>query len=463
MTVSTYKRCKCRGEDGRELGASCPRLRRSDGSWNPRHGDWYFALELPRGAGGKRRSRLRRGGFAAQAEALAAGERARDQVRRGGDPSARHTTGGFLADWLAARPDLKGTTRRNYGLIISTYLVPLLGHIGLDALRPSHVTGMIAAIETWNAELAAGRPVRKYQRHVGPASMQRIRACLRAALNDAVDQGLIAYNPAARVRMAPEKRQRPVVWTTERKASFWTAYEERITAARAASPARHVSAFAIWRHMSLRPARVMVWLPQDTGAFLDYASRHRLSALFDLLASTGMRRGEGCGLPWTDVDLTAAELTVTTERVQVGWQPVEDEPKSEAGKRVIALDKATVAALRAHRKRQLAERLAWGDAWAESGKVFAREDGSALHPAVLTLLFERLSFAAGLPPVGLHALRHGAATYALAAGVDVKLVQERLGHSTSTLTRDVYTSVLPDVARAAAEAAAAIIPRRRAT
>ena len=73
--------------------------------------------------------------------------------------------------------------------------------------------------------------------------------------------------------------------------------------------------------------------------------------------------------------------------------------------------------------------------------------------------FRRLAFAAGLPPVSLHSLRHGAATYALAAGVDIKVVQERLGHSTSALTRDTYTSVLPDVARAAAEAAAAIIPR----
>jgi integrase len=153
---------------------------------------------------------------------------------------------------------------------------------------------------------------------------------------------------------------------------------------------------------------------------------------------------------------------VTTERVQVGWEAVDDEPKSEAGRRAIALDKATVAVFRQHRKRQLAERLAWQDAWVESGKVFTREDGSALHPATATELFERLAFAAGLPPVNLHALRHGAATYALAAGVDIKLVQERLGHSTSVLTRDVYTSVLPDVARAAAETTAAMIPRRRA-
>jgi integrase len=154
---------------------------------------------------------------------------------------------------------------------------------------------------------------------------------------------------------------------------------------------------------------------------------------------------------------------VATERVQVGWQPVDAEPKSEGGRRVIALGKGTVTALRAHRKQQLAEQLAWADAWAESGKVFTREDGSALHPAAVTNLFERLAFAAGLPPVGLHSLRHGAATYALAAGVDVKLVQERLGHSTSSLTHDIYTSVLPDLARSAAETTAAMIPRRRAT
>jgi site-specific recombinase XerD len=85
-----------------------------------------------------------------------------------------------------------------------------------------------------------------------------------------------------------------------------------------------------------------------------------------------------------------------------------------------------------------------------------------LHPAAVTEMFERLALAAGLLPVRLHDLRHGAAPYTLAAGLDIKLVQEMLGHSTSTLTRDVYTSVLPEVARAAAEATAAMIPRKRA-
>ncbi|HXW86644.1 MAG TPA: site-specific integrase [Streptosporangiaceae bacterium] len=465
MNEPIFKRCRCRGDDGRDLGDRCPKLRRSDGSWNRRHGTWYFVLELRAGPNGRRRQ-IRRGGFDTRDDASAARDEAKRKAGRGADPSTRLTTGTFLTGWLESRRDLKQTTRRNYRLIIGTYLVPLLGHVELDQLGgpggAGYVGEMFATIEQWNTELAAGRPVRKYQRHVGPAAMQRIRACLRVALNDAVDQGLIAWNPAVRVRLAPEKRQRPVVWTGERKTAFWKTYRQRVEDARQAAPGRHVDAFDIWRHMSLRPAPVMVWAPADAGAFLDYASRDRLSALFEVLATTGMRRGEACGLEWADVDLAAAELSVTTERVQVGWHVIEDDPKSEAGRRTVALDKGTVAVLRAHRRRQLADRLAWGDAWTDSGKVFTREDGAALHPAAVTLLFERLSFAAGLPPVGLHALRHGAASYALAAGLDVKLVSDRLGHSTSTLTRDVYTSVLPDVARAAAEAAAAMILRQRA-
>jgi integrase len=243
-------------------------------------------------------------------------------------------------------------------------------------------------------------------------------------------------------------------------AGFWAQFRGRLAAASATAGAQRVDQLAIWRDMGMRPSPVMVWTPRDTGAFLDHAASHRLAALFELAVSTGARRGEICGLRWTDVDLQGKTISIATQRVMVGWQATEDEPKSETSKRIVALDEATAAALRAHRKQQLADRLAWQDAWMESGKVFVREDGGALHQAGVTLLFNRLAFGAGLPPIRFHDLRHGAATYALAAGLDVKIVQERLGHSSSALTRDVYTSVLPEVARAAAETVAAMIPRR---
>jgi hypothetical protein len=95
----------------------------------------------------------------------------------------------------------------------------------------------------------------------------------------------------------------------------------------------------------------------------------------------------------------------------------------------------------------------------ESGLVFTRENGKALHPEYATRHFERLARDAGLPPIRLHDLRHGAATLALAGGADLKTVSEMLGHSTITITADTYASVLPEVARRAAEAAARLVPR----
>jgi hypothetical protein len=106
---------------------------------------------------------------------------------------------------------------------------------------------------------------------------------------------------------------------------------------------------------------------------------------------------------------------------------------------VVALDRTTIAALRAHQGRQQAERAAAGTGWAETGYVFTTRTGKPVGPDRLTRLSRRLVSESGLPPVTLHGLRHGAATLALAAGTDLKIVQDQLGHSTITLTADTYT------------------------
>jgi integrase len=126
---------------------------------------------------------------------------------------------------------------------------------------------------------------------------------------------------------------------------------------------------------------------------------------------------------------------------QLGWETIQGKPKTEASDRVIALDTDTVAVLRAHRRAQAAERLAAGEAWVDSGFVFTDEIGQPLHPQHVSDHFYRLAYETGLPPVRLHDLRHGAASLMLAAGVDLKVVQETLGHVSSTFTRDTYTSV----------------------
>jgi integrase len=116
--------------------------------------------------------------------------------------------------------------------------------------------------------------------------------------------------------------------------------------------------------------------------------------------------------------------------------------------------------LKTHRARQEAEREKWGEAWVDTGRVFTNEDGTWLHPDRVTDLFERLVTASGLPPIRLHDLRHVAATLMLAGGADMKTVQEMLGHSSITITMDIYASVLPELAKEAAEAAAKLVPRQ---
>lgn len=110
---------------------------------------------------------------------------------------------------------------------------------------------------------------------------------------------------------------------------------------------------------------------------------------------------------------------------------------------------------------QEADRAEWGSAWVETGLVFTQVDGSWLHPGKVTDLLERLVAASGLPPIRLHDLGHGAATLMLAAGIDVKIVSDTLGHSDTRITRDIYQSVLPHVGKSAAEATAKLVPLQR--
>lgn len=128
---------------------------------------------------------------------------------------------------------------------------------------------------------------------------------------------------------------------------------------------------------------------------------------------------------------------------------------------MVAPDDDTVDVLKRYRERQGHDREKWGTAWVETGLLFTQEDGSWLHPGKVTDLFERLVAASGLPPIRLHDLRHGAATLMLAAGIDIKIVSDTLGHSDTRITRDIYQSVLPHVGKNAAEATAKLVPLQR--
>lgn len=135
------------------------------------------------------------------------------------------------------------------------------------------------------------------------------------------------------------------------------------------------------------------------------------------MATTGMRRGEVLGLQWDEVDLDHYRVSVVRSLVAVTYgEVVLSEPKTAKGRRSVALDPATVAALESHRQAQRAERDVAGELWRAQGFVFCKEDGSTIHPHRFTAWFEQRGLEASLPRIRLHDLRHSYASAALAAG-----------------------------------------------
>ncbi len=498
MKGSTYRRCSCRDpKTGKELGTACPkRNSRSHCTYSARQ-------ELPPREDGSRRS-FGRGGF----ESRKAAQADLDHVRallclaESDDPEGTELIAAMLAEVSSERsplPDVEETKRRlnagqdligsltvsewldrwlagkriwksglnRYETDIRVHLKPRIGARRLDRLRVSHLSEMFTDIREANAQIleqnaqrrsaiddlatvpwkgSENRARRKamkaaidamppFRRITGPATRQHIKATLRASLNEAIGQQILLFNPAGHVEIDPVRKPKALVWTDERVAK--------------------------WEQTGEKPSPVMVWTPEQTGAFLDFVSADRLYAMWHLIAFRGLRRGDACGQPWSETNLDTHFLTVSTQLVQDGWEVEASEPKTDSGYRVVALDDDTVGVLERHRKQQDADREEWGSAWVETDHVFTQENGTWLHPGKVTDLFERLVSTSGLPPIRLHDLRHGAATLMLAGGIDVKIVSDTLGHSDTRITRDIYQSVLPHVGKNAAEATAKLVPLQR--
>ncbi|ADH68858.1 integrase family protein [Nocardiopsis dassonvillei subsp. dassonvillei DSM 43111] len=266
---SVFKRCGCRlPGTSRKVGGRCPRLR-SRG-----HGSWYFSAELEHVPG--RRCRVRRGGFASRDAARAALRRAQGVQTDAAGPVV-WTVGEWLQHWLDTRTRLRPRTRVGYGEHIERYLKPSLGAVLLEELTPAQVQ------EAFDAISCRTTPVGD---RLSPATVRRIRATLRAALNTAVRERLLPSNPARGLRLESGVGTRPVVWTDQ--------------------------AVAEWTHSRMRPA-VAVWTVEQTRAFLDFVSDHRLYALFHLLVMTGLRRGEVVELKVVQAMLGHASIVLTAD------------------------------------------------------------------------------------------------------------------------------------------------------
>lgn len=374
---------------------------------------WYYAFSVPKAGGGRRQ--ISKGGHRTRAEAEAALAEALTEHGQGGpakaEPSKMALSTYLEHEWLPTLHGLKPSTRKGYADLVKAYIVPDLGDVRLCDLTAGQVAKLYETLRTSGRR----RPSKKGPKGLSESSVHHVHAALSAALGHAVEAGLLRVSPIAQL----PKKARPKV-------------------------------------SSAQATEMRVWSAEEAQRFLLVAADDRLGMVFELALATGLRRGELVALRWADVDLDRSQLAVRRNMVTVGYKAVEGTPKAGRA-RTIDLDGGTVTALRSHRRRQLKERMAWGSSWIDSGLVFTREDGSALHPQTALWHLRKLSRAAGVPEVRLHDLRHTHATLGLAAGVPPKVMQERLGHSSVQITLDLYSHVVPGMQADAAAKIGALL------
>ena len=380
----------------------------SQGGHIRKRGQSWTAYYFVHDAAGQRKQRSK-GGFHTKKVAQAFLTTALAGVNAGTyiEPT-RLTLGEYLIDrWLPAkRASIRPSTWDNYHRYIENHIVPALGSVLLQRLTADQLDRLYAD------KLAGGRGDGRTG-GLAPKTVRHLHTILHKALHDAERKHLVPRN-VANAADPPRLRQPGSV-----EMKTWTAVELR--------------------------------------SFLDGVSGHRLAAAWTLAATTGMRRGEVLGLRWQDVDLDRGRLAVRQTVLSVAYEVVLGTPKTTRGRRSIALDPFTVTVLRAHQQKQEAERLSMGSGYDEMGLVFPRPDGTPIHPDYFTKAFDRAVARLALPRIRLHDLRHSHATLGLAAGVQPKVMSDRLGHSTVAFTQDVYMHVIPKMEEEAAAKVADLI------
>jgi integrase len=330
-----------------------------------------------------------------RAEARTKLEEVKEAASHGGvTTTKRQTTGDFLKRWLedAARPSVRPTTYRGYEQRLRLYVIPHIGKVPLASLGPQH-------IQKIQNDLLA--------RPLSAAMVLDARRVLSSALDQAVEWRLIPRNPASTtlVKMPSVQRPKP------------------------------------------RPLD-----PEQGRQLLSALRGHRLEALYTVALALGLRGGEALGLKWEVVDFGQGRLAINRALYRVKGKLQLLDTKTSTSRRVVPLPLVAVRALRRHQKLQDVERGHALNLRTETGLIFTIQFGTPFEPRNLNRDFAALLKRAGLPHQRFHDLRHACASLLLAQGLELKVIQELLGHSTIAITGDVYAHLGMGLKQLAADA-----------
>ncbi len=329
--------------------------------------------------------------------------------------SEKLTLGQYLTErWLPVQEArLRKSTHDAYRRNIELHVIPALGKRPLDQLSPEDIDLFYAAL------LKSGRKKRPGEKGpakgLAPKTVHNIHVMLNKALSDAARKGTVVRNVVA-LADAPslQARKRP---------------------------------------------EIKAWEIDQLVRFLDAIAPHRMAPAFYFAAHTGMRRGEVLGVRWRDLDLDAGRVSVRQALVSVAYEVSISDVKTGTSRRTIDIDDDVIQALKDWHKARTEERD--GIEPSPDDLVFVKADGTSMHPDIFSQLFDRTVAKIGVPAISLHDLRHTHATLLLKAGVNVKVVSERLGHANVAFTMNVYQHVLPGMQAAAADTFSLLVRNER--
>lgn len=307
-------------------------------------------------------------------------------------PDTALTVSQLLSRWYedVLRHQVSASASSNYKSVADHHIVPTLGRKKIVNLTPSDVDRLLSE---------------KLDSGLSPSTVRRIRAVLSQALGQGIRWGIVVRNVAALSRSPkiPRKEGRTLT-------------------------------------------------PEQARILLETLKGHHNEALYALMLSTGLRRGEALGLQWKDFDAVTGIILVRRSLKREDGVLITADTKTSKSRRAVNVPPQMIGALKAHKARQAQERLALGKAWQNSGFIFTSSVGTPIDPRNLNREFRSVCNEAGLGNWHPHELRHSAASLMLAQGVKLQVVSDVLGHASIRMTADVYGHILAPDRQAAANA-----------